>query len=150
MLAVAGGIAVLVALAWSGVLPFNKKLWTPSYALVSSGIAALLLAALTWLLDLRGWRRGTRVFELLGRNTLAVYLFSEIGNRTLWTIDSGERALALRDPGGDTSLMVWLYYHAFEPFAGMHNGALLESLAWLAICCLPAWWLDRKRIYLRA
>lgn len=149
VLACAGAVAVLVALAWSGLVPLNKKLWTPSYALLSAGLAALLLAALTWLIDLERWRRGIRPFELLGRNTLAIYLLSEVGNRSLWAIDSGEQALALREPGGDTSLMVWLYYHAFEPLAGVHAGALLESLAWLAVCCVPAWWLDRRRIYLR-
>ena len=34
-------------------IPFNKNLWTPSYVLLASGLAMLVLAASRWLIDLK-------------------------------------------------------------------------------------------------
>ena len=142
-LAAVGACLVLVAVAFREVLPFNKKLWTPPYALCAIGCDLVLLAVLAWAIDLAGWRAGTGVFSLLGRNTLAIYLFSEVGNGMLWRIELGP-------PGEDRSLMHWLHVQVFEPLAGARNGALLEAIAWLAVCVLVARFLDRRGIYLRA
>jgi predicted acyltransferase len=137
-LALAGGACVLLALAWSPWLPFNKKLWTSSYALCAIGIDLYVLALLTQWFDVQGRRGGSYFFEVLGRNTLFIYLLSEVGNGVMW----------LAQVHG-TSLMVWLYEQVFRPLAGVHNGALLYALAYLGCCWLGGWLLDRKQVYIR-
>lgn len=49
LLALAGACALAIGLALDPMLPVVKKLWTPSFALLSSGFALLAFAALAWL-----------------------------------------------------------------------------------------------------
>lgn len=137
-LVLAGLAAIGVALAWDSVLPINKKLWTSSYALCTIGIDLGVLAAVAALCDWAGVGRWARFFEILGRNTLFIYLLSEIGNAVL---------VLTRVDG--QSLFMWLYLHAFRPWAGAANGALLYALLYMLACWLVAWVLDRRRIYIR-
>lgn len=72
---------LLLAAAGFGLhflLPFNKRIWSPSFALFTSGCCALLLAGLAWLVDGKGLRRWTPFFTAFGRNALAVYVLSEL------------------------------------------------------------------------
>jgi predicted acyltransferase len=137
-LALAGVVAIAAALAWDGVLPINKKIWTSSYALCTIGIDLVLLAALGALCERAGAARWQGFFVILGRNTLFIYLLSEIGNAVL---------VLTRVDG--QSLFMWLYLHAFKPVAGAANGALLYALVYLLACWLVAWALDRRRIYIK-
>jgi len=76
-LATGGTVLIGLGLAWSTVWPINKPLWTGSYALLMSGIAAVTLAACILVidvLDVKGW---ARPFLALGANPLAVYFGSE-------------------------------------------------------------------------
>ena len=133
-----GGLCLIAALAWGSVLPINKKLWTSSYVLCATAIDLYVLALLAYLIDIRGGGGWTRFFEVLGKNTLFIYLLSEVGNSVLGLIAVG-----------DQNLFVWLYEHAFQPWAGVRNGALLYALAYLLCCWLVAYALDRRRIYIR-
>jgi predicted acyltransferase len=67
------------------VMPLNKRLWTPSYALLTAGIAAALLLLLHVLLDGRvrsrlRWTitRAAAPLRTLGRNAIVVFAFSEL------------------------------------------------------------------------
>ena len=59
-------------------MPYNKRIWSPSYTLVTCGMAAGMLALLTWIIDLQGQRRWSRVFVWFGMNALFVYVISEM------------------------------------------------------------------------
>lgn len=59
-------------------LPFNKRIWSPSFTLFTCGCCALLLVLLTWMVDIRGWKGWTPFFTAFGRNALAVYVLSEL------------------------------------------------------------------------
>ncbi len=76
---VAGGTALLVTgLALAPLVPLNKRLWSPSFVLVTGGIALLALALLHWLVDVRGVARPFRPFEVLGVNAVVAFVFSEV------------------------------------------------------------------------
>jgi predicted acyltransferase len=75
----AGGTALLVAgLALAPVVPLNKRLWSPSFVLVTGGIALLALALLHLLVDERGGARPFRPFEVLGIEAIVAFVFSEV------------------------------------------------------------------------
>ena len=136
--------AVVAGLVWSLVFPLNKALWTSSYVLVTSGLAGLFLAALYWLLDVRGSAgRGFSAFIILGRNALLLFVVSGFLAKTLALIriDDGQ--------GSTMALSRWLYATAFVPLASPKNASLLYAFANLAILFLLLWWLDRRRWYLR-
>lgn len=69
-LAAVGLVAAALGLLWSGLLPFNKQLWTPSFALWTGGLAALALAGAHRAIDVRGAPAVGRAF---GLNAIAVY-----------------------------------------------------------------------------
>lgn len=60
-------------------LPYNKRIWSPSFALITSGFCALLLALVMSAVD-RKQRRGALVtfFQVFGVNALIIYVASEL------------------------------------------------------------------------
>ena len=58
--------------------PINKKLWTASYTLITSGTASLLLALLIDIIDVRQKKRWCRFFEAFGVNPLFMYVVAWI------------------------------------------------------------------------
>ncbi|HJX42445.1 MAG TPA: heparan-alpha-glucosaminide N-acetyltransferase domain-containing protein [Geodermatophilus sp.] len=75
----AGGAALVVTgLALTPVVPLNKRLWSPSFVLVTGGIALLALALLHWLVDVRGVVRPFRPLEVLGIEAIVAFVFSEV------------------------------------------------------------------------
>ena len=79
----AAGALLALGLVLAPVLPLNKRLWTPSYVLVTGGIGLLVLAAAYWLVDVRGVRRPFRVLEVLGGNAIVAFALSELLFRAL-------------------------------------------------------------------
>lgn len=67
-------------------VPVNKKLWTPSYALVSAAACVAFFVAFTWLLDVR--RRGAWAQPLveLGSNAIGVYVVTILAVGNLWMV----------------------------------------------------------------
>lgn len=137
-LLLAGGLCVVVALFWNSVLPIGKKLWTSSYVLCTVGIDLYVLALLVYVIELRGQRGWTHFFEVFGRNTLFIYLLSEVGNATMGLTYVGKR-----------TVFEWVYEAWFRPWAGTRNGALLYALAFMLCCWWVAYLLDRRRIYIK-
>jgi predicted acyltransferase len=134
----AGALAIALALAWNTALPVNKCLWTSSYALITTGIDLVVLGLLYWAIEQRCWRAWTPFFEIFGRNTLFIYILSELGESILEMVHVGK-----------LDLSSWLYQSALRPWAGAQNGALLLALGYMLFCWCVAWALDRRRIYFR-
>jgi predicted acyltransferase len=68
------------------VFPINKKIWTSSYVLFAGGLALLTLASLTWLIDIRGYKKWTIHFVYFGMNSMMVFVGSGILARLLGII----------------------------------------------------------------
>lgn len=122
VLAVAGILGVASGLALSALIPLNKKIWTASFALYSTGMTLLALLLFYWVFDVKEKRRWATLFIVVGANSIFIYLFHEILHRWLnqtalvftgWAVD-------LWGPGGKafTTLVViafqiwvcfWLY-----------------------------------------
>ena len=145
----------LLALAWAWQLamPLNKKIWTSSYVLATTGLAMLLLAALVLMFGLRAHvgatPRWARFLEVFGLNALAIYALSAFVPRLL--------ALA-RWPQGDatqgrtawTSPLPWLYERGFAGIADDQRlGSLLFALVQVGAYWMLAAWLARRQIVLR-
>ena len=138
-----GAIALSLGLLWGIAFPINKSLWTSSYALFMSGLAAVALALCVWIVDVRGWRTWSRPFVWLGRNALAIFVLS-----TLVTILS----LWVKIPGPDgkpRSLYGTIYRTVFERFADERIGSLLFALVFLGVWLAVAYALHRRRIFVK-
>ncbi len=58
--------------------PLVKRIWTPSWAIYSGGIATLLLAAFYWIIDLRKLQTWSRPLQIVGINSIAIYLAAQL------------------------------------------------------------------------
>jgi len=78
---VLGGLACLAlgyGLDLAHITPIIKRIATSSFTLASGGYALLLLALCYWWIDLRQHRRRLTFFQVVGMNSIFIYLFFEI------------------------------------------------------------------------
>jgi predicted acyltransferase len=135
----AGMLSAVLGLLWNGWFPINKALWTSSYVLFTGGLALVVLAALYWLCDVRGYRRGTAPAVAFGVNAIAVFVGSALLSRTF-----GLFKLTL--PGGGVGgLKEWLYGWYIAPF---FSDLRMASLAG-AVVCLLIWLVVLSLLYRR-
>jgi predicted acyltransferase len=144
VLLASGAILIAGGLLWSHTLPLNKRLWTSSFAIFTSGIAMALLALLFWSID--GGRIGltqrSRVLKpwlVFGTNALTAYVLSEVLAITLSAIPirTGENLQQLLYG----LLPSWL---GSPPFV-----SLLYSLLFVCVCYVPVWEFYRRGIFLK-
>ena len=58
--------------------PISKKIWSPTFAIVTCGLASSFLALLVWIIDVRGYTRWSRFFESFGVNPLFIYVMGAV------------------------------------------------------------------------
>ncbi len=71
---------MLIGWAVAAGLPVNKRIWSPSYVLVSCGLVAMSLAAISYLADVKGLKKPFGIFDVFGVNPLFLYVLSEIAS----------------------------------------------------------------------
>ena len=78
LVALAGAALIAAGLAISPVFPIIKKIWSSSMTLFSGGICFLLIALTYYLVDVRGWHKGTDWLKIYGMNAITAYCIGEI------------------------------------------------------------------------
>lgn len=69
-----GAVSIVVALIWGQHFPINKHLWSSPFILLTAGMAFIFLAAFYYVIEVLQWRRWTFFFEVIGLNSIAIYL----------------------------------------------------------------------------
>lgn len=136
-----GFFAMTLGNVWDWFFPFNKNLWSSSFALYTAGLSALTLGAMYWLVDIRGHQRWTWVGIVFGANAITAYVLHGMMGRFFsakW--GSGETAWTLKDTWMDLLMGLGLP----GEFA-----SLLWALAYTALCFLPIWWLYRQEVFIK-
>ena len=132
LLALAGGLA-LVALviaygcgSWS--MPLNKKLWSSSFVCATGAVSMAALAVFYWVIDVKGFRRWTFVFRVIGMNAIVAYMMQ-------YVVDLD--AIAKFFLGGVMSLCSPLLAN------------VILSVGHLAVCWTILWFLYKKDVFVR-
>jgi predicted acyltransferase len=136
---VVGAICVAIGWAWNAFFPINKALWTSSYVFFTGGLALQFLSICYWLIDIKGYRRWARPFEVFGLNAIALYVVADLI----------AELLGLIKVGGDDSLGGWIYDHLFSSWASPNNASLAFAICFVLVCLGLMWILYRKRIFLK-
>ena len=76
----AGVVLILIGLIWGLVFPINKALWSSSYVCLAGGLSLLLFVLFYWIIDVRGYRRWTLFFTVIGLNSITIYMAQSIIN----------------------------------------------------------------------
>jgi predicted acyltransferase len=135
----AGVLLIATALFWAQFFPVAKKLWTSSFSLLTIGIDLLLLGFLIFAIEIKKMQRGTGFFLTFGRNSLAIYLLSELlltVFQTIWV----KSQLSFYD---------WInqvFYQRIFPGA---FGTLVFAICYMMLCWLVAYVLDKRKIYIK-
>jgi len=125
------GIIVGGALHLAGLCPIVKRIWTPSWALLSSGLVTLLLAAFVAVIEWRGWKRWAFPLVVAGLNPITLYC--------MWQLMSG----FVRD-----NVRTHFGRHVFESLGTLY-APMLERGAVLLVFWLILFWMYRRKIFLR-
>jgi predicted acyltransferase len=125
----AGGVALGFALI--AVSAMIKRICTSSFVIASGGFCLLALALCYWFIDVRRARRGTRFFNIVGVNSLFVYLFTESGG-TSWVIR-----------------LVRPFTMGFSGWVGKLPAEIITSLAAWAVLWSMCYWLYRRNIFIK-
>jgi len=70
------GLAIIAHLI-SYQYPLNKRIWSPSYTLMTCAIATGMLGFLTYVIDIKGYSRWTGIFNFFGQHAFTLYILSE-------------------------------------------------------------------------
>lgn len=134
-------------LAFSGLLlqygcPINKKIWSPTFVLTTTGFAAQLLGLLIWIIDINKRERWSRFFHAFGVNPLIIYVFAGVMANVLSSIRFGWQ-------GDNISLSGFAYEVMLRPLTGNYFGSLLYALLFVTLCWLFGYILYKKNIYIK-
>ena len=136
--------------AWAGdIVPINKQLWSPTFVLVTAGIAALLLVLLIPVDHVRLLAFAAKPLMVIGANALLVFVLAElvqVGLRRMITVDGACGPAPCRLVDAHT----WLFEQVFEPLAGERLGSLAFSGAILVTMWIIAAVLWRACLFVRA
>ncbi len=138
-----GIIGLILGRTWAIWFPINKKLWTSSYVLFTAGFALVCLALCYWATDIQRWRGAwTKPFLVFGRNAITVYVLA-------WIMAIGLYSFHVRFDGETVSGHDYIFQRFFESLGSPNFTSLLFSLAFVLVCLLPIWLMDRKKIFLK-
>ena len=133
-----GGSLLLIGHLWDFVFPINKALWTSSFVLVTAGWANIILALIYYITDVKGIRFGS-IFKYAGANAITLYFISSFTGKIMGLLKVG-----------DTSLKGWLFQKIYvQDFMSMELSSLLYALSVVALHCLLAYVLYRRKIFIK-
>lgn len=144
-------MAFLVAgYVWSLSFPVNKKIWTSSYVVVTTGMAIAILATMIYAIEvkkLRGWLAS--FFDVFGKNALFVFALSAFLPRTLRLIKI-PNGFDKDGNGLFISPWNWPYERIYKHIPGDPKiGSLCFALTVILFMWLICYWMDKKRIYIK-
>ncbi|MBC7850810.1 MAG: DUF5009 domain-containing protein [Chitinophagaceae bacterium] len=147
---VAGAVLAFAGLCWGQLFPINKKIWTSSYVLYTSGLAIIILSVFVHVIEFkerRGW--WSRFFSAFGKNALFIFVLSGALPRLLGLIRWVDHTTQDGKPVY-ISAFAWFYQHVCRPVSdNLKVGSLLYAICMILFMYAIVWWLDRKKIYIR-
>ena len=147
---VTGCVLVMAGFFWDMSFPINKKIWSSSYTIYTTGLAMLVLSVLMYIIEFKN-RRGawSRFFDVFGKNALFIFMLSGILPRLLALI----RIPTADNANGTKNYLTpfsWFYEHACKPlFSDLRISSLMYALCFIAMMWFFAWLLDKKKIYIK-
>ncbi len=143
---------IFLGFMWDMVFPLNKKIWTSSYTIYTTALAVLTVAVLIYFIEFKNksgvW---SRFFDVFGKNALFIFVLSGALPRLLGLIRINNGLDAVTQKAKFLSPFGWFYEKvckAILPF-DPRIGSLYYALCFIAMMWAFAYWLDKKKIYIK-
>ena len=138
-----GGVFLTVSgLLLHPYFPINKQLWSPSFVLLTAGIALLFLGFCYMIIDIKGFKKWMFPFQVFGTNAITAYVGSGLMVGLISLIKISENGSAL-------PLKAYIYTHLLSPWAGQLNGSLLYPFLLLLLWLGLLYPLYRKKLFIK-
>lgn len=131
LLAGLAGVAAGLLLHFTHVCPVVKRIWTPAWTLFSGGLCFWFLAAFSWIIDVKRYRKWAYPLVVIGMNSIAAYCMAHFFEEFF-----------------SSSFRINLGPHFFA-FLGAGLEPLLHGAAILACYWLLLFWMYRRRLFLK-
>jgi predicted acyltransferase len=137
-----GILFLIVAWIWSYNFPINKKLWTSTFVLWSSGFSLIVFSVCFFSIDILGFTKWSVPFKILGMNALLIFIIHVI----LLKLQS--MFFVTMPNGAEDYLRIAIAEYLFGPFSTQNKG-LFYSLLFLFLNFLIAVFLYRRKIFFK-
>lgn len=124
----AGIIFLAAGWLWGQFFFISRNVWTSSFVLYSSGWSLLTIALFYWIIEVKGYRKWTFFFVVIGMNAV-----------TIWV---GQRFIDFKFTSDAIFLGVSKYFGILQP---IFLALCLVGIKWLFL-----WFLYKKSIFLKA
>jgi predicted acyltransferase len=133
----------------STICPSVKRIWTPSWVILSAGWTFWMLAGFFLIIDVLGCRRWALPLIVVGMNSIAMYCMAQLLKpwitRTLKTHLTWVYQCLI---GKAPSDWIWKPGSGPQLFDGTY-GPIVQSVAVLSVLWLICFWMYRRGIFLR-
>ena len=136
-----GLAAVIIGLVWNEFFPINKKLWTSSFVLFTTGWGLISLAACYELVDVRKYRHWFKPFEIMGLNAIFIYVASIVLIKILMVNEVGKDKQA--------KSIYELLKHQLFGWTGTLNSGVLFAIATVLLWLGVSYLMYRQRWFLK-
>ena len=128
-----GFLAFVAGGVWDWFFPINKRLWTSSYVMYTSGAASMTLAASLFFVDVLGYKKWTKMAIVFGANAITAYVLSGFFIRIFMMT------------GWREAIFNGIVALGFEP----KLASLIFAILFTLLCYLPVYFLYRKKIFIK-
>ncbi len=127
-LAIAGAIAIGLAILWDKDFPINKNLWTSSFVLTVGGYSLIMLGLFYYIIDVKGYKKWAFFFKIIGMNSILIYLSERFIN---WDFTTD-------------GLFHWVGQIIGNPFSPVAMAICYVGLKWAFL-----YFMYKKKVFLR-
>lgn len=122
--------------------PINKKIWSPTFVMVTCGLGSSLLALLIWIIDIKGHKKWSLFFESFGVNPLFIYVMASILSICFGSIlfPYGE---------GTISIHGFMYNVVLRSFLNELNASLVYAMLFVTLNWFIGYQLYKRKIYIK-
>ncbi|MGZ5220725.1 MAG: acyltransferase family protein [Chitinophagaceae bacterium] len=145
------GVAMLVTgFCWDMVFPVNKKIWTSSFTVYTSGLATVTIATMIYMIEFKNIKGGlARFFDVFGKNALFVFALSSFLPKGLALIRI-PNGLNAKGEMNYINPWNWLYQKVLVNIPGDPKlGSLIYALCVITFMWAICYWMDKKKIYIK-
>ena len=139
ILSVLGLIMIVAGHLWDNLFPINKAIWSSSFVLVTSGWAALILALVYYITDVRKVKFGS-IFKYVGMNAITIFFLSGFIAKTF----------SLTKVNDTQNIHSWLYDTFYTSVISNDKlASMLYALTVVSFYLLLGYILYRRKIFIK-